>query len=84
MVNNAEVQQEFNFFSEIWKLFKTLLPVSDKDDEEYWERAVHGIAELMKKYPGELYKDISLAILNELERRCRNCEDRNTGCGKVY
>lgn len=41
--------------------------------------AVEKISEIMKKYPGQFSKDLALAILGDLERRCKENEDQNTG-----
>ena len=79
MVKNTEVQQEFDMFADVWKLYKALLPVQNKDDEAYWDNAVNSISEIMRKYPGQFAKDISLAVLGDLERRCRENEDQNAG-----
>ena len=51
MVKNTEVQQEFDMFADVWKLYKALLPVRSKDDEVYWNTVVNGISEIMRKYP---------------------------------
>ena len=79
MVKNGEIKQEFDLFSEIWNTYKTLLPVRPRNDTRYWGEAVERISEIMKKYPGQFSKDLALAILGDLERRCKENEDQNTG-----
>lgn len=83
MVKNEDVKQEFDLFSEVWKMFKYLLPVSHREDAVYWEEAVRRVSEVIEKYPGEFGKALSLTILDELERRCRANENQNTGCQEI-
>ena len=52
-------------------MYKALLPVKSGNDTEYWEGVVGAVSGIMEKYPGQLAKDLSLAVLNDLERRCK-------------
>lgn len=79
MVRNEDIKQEFDLFAAIWKMFKSLLPVSSKDDEAYWDSVTGQIKEIMNTYPGQLATDLSMAVLSELERRCRTNENTNSG-----
>lgn len=83
MVKNAEVQQEFDMFAEVWKVYKSLLPVKDRHDKEYWDSVTDSLSEIMRKYPGQFAKDVTLAVLGDLERRCKENEDQNAGCKAV-
>lgn len=83
MVKNAEVQQEFDMFAEVWKVYKALLPVQGRHDKEYWDNVTDSISEIMRKYPGQFAKDIALAVLGDLERRCMENENQDTGCKAV-
>lgn len=80
MVKNSDIAFEFELFGEVWKVYKTLLPVKPGKDVDYWEKAVQAVRGIMEKYPGQLAKDLSLAILGDLERRCKEHENQNTGC----
>lgn len=75
MVRNEEIQQEFELFSELWKAYKILLPVGSREDSNYWDGAMNMISGIMRKYPGQFSKDLALAILSDLERRCKENED---------
>ena len=79
MVENSDIRLEFNLFADIWTTYKSLLPVGLRDDEAYWQQAVRDISAVMDKYPGQLAKDLALAILGDLERRCAEIEDQNAG-----
>ena len=65
MVKNSEVQQEFEMFADVWKLFKQRLPVGKPDDDE----TVNAVKCFMIKYPDSFSKDIAMAVLTEIERR---------------
>lgn len=80
MVKNTDIQQEFSLFAEIWNTYKALLPVRPQNDTRYWGEAVEKVSEIMKKYPGQFAKDLSLAVLGDLERRCKEYENQDTGC----
>ena len=84
MVKNSEIQQEFDMFADVWKIYKSLLPVQGRHDEAYWDNAVRSISGIIQKYPGQFAKDIALAVLGDLERRCKENENQNTGCQAVY
>lgn len=83
MVKNADVQQEFDMFADVWKIYKSLLPVQSRHDEAYWDNVERSISGIMQKYPGQFAKDIALAVLGDLERRCKENEDQNAGCKAV-
>lgn len=78
MVRNEDIRREFNMFSDIWKVYKTLLPVGTADDEKYWDEVLNAVSEIMKKYPGKFTEDLLLAVVSDLERRCAENEDQNT------
>lgn len=80
MVKNEDVRQEFDLFGDIWKMFKSLLPVGNKDDVGYWDKAIDYTTGIMQQYPGEFGKALAFAVLDELDRRSRENEDQNTGC----
>lgn len=84
MVKNADVQQEFDMFADVWKIYKSLLPVLGRHDEVYWDNVERSISWIIQKYPGQFAKDIALAVLGDLERRCKENENQNAGCKTVH
>ena len=76
MVRNEEIQEEFNLFSEIWRTYKQLRPVASRHDAAYWDEVAKRIAGIMRRHSGKLAKDLSLAILDDLERRCMEMKIR--------
>lgn len=70
-------------FGDVWKMFKFLLPVGAKDDVAYWDEAVRKVTEIRHKYPTQLGNDLALAVLDELERRCKANENQDAGCKAV-
>lgn len=82
MVKKEDIKQEFNLFADVWNTYKALLPARPRNDTRYWGKAVEAVSKIMRKYPGQFSKDLSLAILGDLERRSRD-EDQNTGCETV-
>lgn len=79
MVRNEDVKEEFTLFSEIWSAYKQLLPVKRRHDVKYWAAVTKSFSEIMGRHPGPLAKALSLAILDDLERRCIENENQNTG-----
>lgn len=80
MVRNSDIETEFHLFSEVWKVYKRLLPVKPRHDEPYWTEVTEAVCGIMSSYPGQLAKDLALAVLNDLERRCMENENQDTGC----
>jgi len=83
MVRNEDIKQEFDLFGDIWKMFKSLLPVGAKHDVEYWDQVNKKVIEIMHQYPGEFGKALSFAVLDELDRRCNADENKDAGCDTV-
>lgn len=75
MVKNSDIKMEFDLFADVWNTYKTLLPAKPRNDTRYWGEAVEAVSGIMRKYPGQFAKDLSLAILGDLERRSRENED---------
>lgn len=80
MVRNEEIKQEFALFADVWNTYKLLLPVRPRNDTRYWGEAVEAVSKIMRKYPGQFAKDLSLAVLGDLERRSKENENQDTGC----
>ena len=70
-VSKDQIKTEFNLFGEIWNIYKAYYTPEAKDNEEYWE----AITAVQHKYPGQLSRDLALAILGDIERRS---EERKT------
>lgn len=83
MLKNEQLQQEFDLFADVWKLFKYAQPVGSRTDVKYWDFLNKKIIEIMEKYPGEFATELSLTILNELERKGNLYEDKDTGCKAI-
>ncbi len=49
-----------------------------RNDTAYWGGVVEQVSEIMRKYPGQLSKDLALAILGDLERRSKENEGQDT------
>ena len=79
MVRNEDIRREFNMFADIWKAYKALLPVGAANDERYWDEVMGAVPEIMKKYPGKFTEDLLLAVVSDLERRCAENEDQDSG-----
>ena len=65
--------KEWNMFSDYWKLLQDLWGVEESDD--YWQDVRNRVEEFSNKY-GSFGVSLSVALLNELERRSRNNESR--------
>lgn len=65
--------KEWNMFSDYWKLLQDLWGVEESDD--YWQDVRNRVEEFSNKY-GAFGVSLSVALLNELERRSRNNESR--------
>lgn len=68
-VNKDQIKAEFNLFGEIWNIYKAYYLPEDKDNEKYWDSLVEAITAVQHKYPGQLSRDLALAILGDIERR---------------
>ena len=68
-VSKGQIKREFNLFGEIWNIYKAYyIP---EDTGAYWDGLVEAITAVQEKYPGELSKDLALAILGDIERRSK-------------
>jgi hypothetical protein len=67
MADNKEMQLEYNFFADVWKLYKEYYnPV---ENEEYWSDLMSAAHEIEHKYNNELCKDLLLSVINDLDRK---------------
>ena len=74
-VSKDQIKTEFNLFGEIWNIYKAYYTPEAKDNEEYWDSLIEAITAVQHKYPGQLSRDLALAILGDIERRA---EERKT------
>lgn len=70
-VSKDRIKLEFDLFAAVWNTYKKYYIPEEND--EYWDALVDSIKELQHKYPGELSKALSLAVLDDIERRYREC-----------
>lgn len=75
MATNAEMQIEFLYFSEIWKLFKKYYDVQQSD--EFLENLISEAGMIDKKYNCRLCRNLVISILDELDFRSRNGRARS-------
>ena len=65
---NKEMSTEFQYFGEIWALFKKFYHV--RPDDEYWEAVVEEGNAIVQKYNNlPLCRNLVLAVIGELERK---------------
>lgn len=62
--------EEFEMFTDFWNLYKDHAIVEDND--EYMDHVISAAEKFHKKYKTEFAKDLAVAVLNEIDRRCRN------------
>lgn len=67
MVDNNEMQLEYNMFADIWKLLKTNYIPSG--NEVYWNNLITAAHEIEVKYNSKLCNDLLVSIIMELERK---------------
>ena len=65
--------KEWNMFSDYWKLLQEVWGI--EESEEYWQGVRDKVEEFPAKY-GAFGISLSVALLDELERRSRNNENR--------
>lgn len=65
--------KEWNMFSDYWKLLQEVWGI--EESEEYWKGVRDKAEEFSSKY-GAFGISLSVALLDELERRSRNNENR--------
>lgn len=71
-MSENELREYYNIFTECWKLFKKYSnPVND---QAYWDEVVNQVEEFRKKYPGELPRELTYALINELRRIEKPCQ----------
>lgn len=71
MVKNSEIKQEFDIFSEGFKIYKELLPIHSSVDTEYWEHVTQEWAKFREKYNCPFCDDYIQVFIKDFERRAR-------------
>ena len=76
MATNKEMKTEFAYFGEAWTFFKKYYDV--RNDNEYWDSMIAESITIMKKYNCPLCNAIILAIIEELERKYKEKENKKS------
>lgn len=66
-----EIMENYNMFSDCWKLYRELYPPQPQDNEPYWENVVQRAHEMAVRYPSQLCKDILAGITNDLNEKSK-------------
>lgn len=77
MVKNSEIENEFNIFSDGFKLYKEVLPVHKSSDDAYWADVVQKFSDFREKYNCEFCNGYAQLLLKDLDRKGK--EMRNDG-----
>ena len=62
--------EEFELFRDFWNLCKENAIVENND--AYFEKVVQDVENFYQKYKTPFAKDLGIAIVNDIERRCKN------------
>ena len=74
MATKEQMKVEFSYFGEVWNFFKRHYEV--RADDEYWETVISEAGAIVQKYNNlPLCKDITLAVIDELERKGKELKD---------
>jgi hypothetical protein len=68
-VISKDIPEEFNMFGELFNLYKKHYKPEQSD--QYWKDVLDDFKALNNKYGTQLSKDLSHAIMDELERKER-------------
>ena len=61
--------EEWQMFTDYWKLCQELWESEQTD--EYWENVIKMTDEFYKKYQTQFVKDLTVALVNDLDRRVK-------------
>ncbi len=61
--------EEFEMFRDYWKILEENWGI--EDSEAYWEKVIRDTGAFYAKYKTEFSKELTLALLNELERKAK-------------
>ena len=61
--------EEFEMFRDYWKILEENWSV--EDSEAYWEKVIRDTDAFYAKYKTEFSKELTLALINELERKAK-------------
>ena len=62
------MDEYYHIFTDVWRLFRTMLNDPDRFSYGWWERWVAENNALGKKYPGRFTRDLINAMTGEMER----------------
>ena len=59
------MKKYWQFFTDIWRFFKNY---HNPKTEDEWKIVIEKASELGKQYNGQMFKEIIIAVLNEIDR----------------
>lgn len=69
-MNNEELKQKYDEFTQVWKFYKEYSEI--KDTDTYWENAIDAADELARKHGnGRFIRDLIMAVMSEFERKAK-------------
>ena len=66
---------EWQMFTDYWKMCQELWIPEDQD--EYWEKVIDLSDKFYKKYQNPFARSLTIAIVEELDRKWKERRDRN-------
>lgn len=74
MVENKDMQIEYDMFGDVWKFFKSYYDM--QNDPEKWDEVINLSRVIGSKYESQLCNNLLVAVVAELERKCLNSEEK--------
>ncbi len=73
MTSEEELKRKYDMITDTWKLYRRFADI--REDDEYWTQLVDESCQITRKY-GEckFIIDLVSAVLNELERICKEAK----------
>lgn len=59
------MEQYWRFFTDVWRFFKKHY---NPKTEEDWDVIISEVSNLQNKYKGQMFKEIIISVLSEIER----------------
>ncbi len=67
MVENKDLQMEYNLFADVWKFFKSKYDMPN--NEAKWKEVIEASHQIEEKYNNQLCNDLLTSVVMELERK---------------
>jgi hypothetical protein len=67
VVENKDMQIEYDMFAEVWKFFKGYYDM--QNDPVKWDEIINSSRVIGNKYESQLCNDLLVAVVMELERK---------------